>query len=90
MNNKNCRVYYHGKNERLLCSAKIFHKLYHMGKVFKNGPSKTCERHLKNLTGYGPLEAYHTPSNFLKGVFYKFYLVHSWILCSICKTNKGH
>ena len=36
-------------------------------KVFKNGPSKICGRKpLKNL-------------NFLKAVFYKFYLVHSWI-----------
>ena len=26
----------------------------------------------------------HTPSNFLKTVFHKFYLVHSWILCLIC------
>ena len=24
----------------------------------------------------------YTPSNFLKAVFHKFYLVHSWILCS--------
>ena len=35
--------------------------------VFKNGPSKICGDHI--------------PSNFLKAVFHKFYLVHSWILC---------
>ena len=43
-------------------------------KVFKSGPSKICGRQtLKNLK----------PSNFLKTVFRKFYLVHSWILCPI-------
>ena len=31
----------------------------------------------KNLAGYSLLEAYHTPSNFLKAVFHKFYFVHS-------------
>ena len=42
-------------------------------KVFKSGPSKVCGRQpLKNLKGYGLL-----PSNFLKAVFHKFYLVHS-------------
>ena len=31
-------------------------------KVFKDGPSKTCGRQpLKNLKGYGLLEADHTP-----------------------------
>ena len=39
-------------------------------KVFKNGPSKF-------------VEADHISSNFLKAVFHKFYLVHSWILCPI-------
>ena len=29
------------------------------------------------------VEADHTPSNFLKAAFNKFYLVHSWILCPI-------
>ena len=37
-------------------------------KVFKNGPSK--------IRGRQP--------NFVKAVFHKFYLVHSWILCLIC------
>ena len=32
------------------------------------------------------LKADRTPSNFLKAVFYKFYLVHSWILCFIWKV----
>ena len=51
-------------------------------KVFKNGPSKICGRWLvKNLKKYGLLEADHTPSNFLKTVFHKSYLVHSKILC---------
>ena len=29
-------------------------------------------------------EVDHITSNFLKAVFHKFYLVHSWILCPIC------
>ena len=39
-------------------------------KVFKNGPSKIC---VKKLKWYGHFK------NFLKAVFHKFYLVHSWI-----------
>ena len=36
-------------------------------KVLKNGPSKICGRQpLKNLMGYGLLEADHIPPNFLK------------------------
>ena len=51
-------------------------------KVFKNESSKICGRQsLKNLKGYGLLQAGHTPSNVLKAWFHKFYLVHSWILC---------
>ena len=51
-------------------------------KVFNNGPNKICGRQpLKSLKGYGLLEADHkadhTPSNFLKAVFHKFYLVRS-------------
>ena len=43
-------------------------------KVFKNGQSKICGRQpLKNLKRYGML----IPSNLLKAVFSKFYLVHS-------------
>ena len=38
-------------------------------KVFKNEPSEICGRQLS--------------SNFLKAVFHKFHLVHSWILCPI-------
>ena len=34
----------------------------------------------KNLKGwYGLFKANHTPSNFSKAIFYKFYLFHSWI-----------
>ena len=56
---------------------------YIWDKVFKNGgPSKICGRQLlKNL------KEDHTPSNFLKVVFHKFYLIHSWIVCSISDTN---
>ena len=32
------------------------------------------------------IKADHTPSNFLKAVFHKFYLVHSWILCRISSS----
>ena len=51
-------------------------------KVFMSGPSKICGRQtLNNLKGYGLCKADHTPSNFLKVVFHKFYLVHFRILC---------
>ena len=47
-------------------------------KVFKNGPSKICgTQPLKNLNWYGLPKADYTPSNFLKAVFQKSYLVHS-------------
>ena len=53
-------------------------------KVFKNGPSKICGRQpLKNLKRYGLPKADHTPSNYLKAILNKFYLVHSWIPCHI-------
>ena len=56
------------------------------GKVFKNGPSKICGKPpLKNLMGYGLPKADHTPSNFLRALFHKFYLVHSWILRPNCE-----
>ena len=46
-------------------------------KVFKNELTKICGRQpLKNSKGYG-LPAEHAPSNFLKTVFHKFYLVHA-------------
>ena len=52
--------------------------------VFMNGPSKICGRQpLNNLKWYGLLKADHILSKFLKVVFHKFYLVHSWILCAI-------
>ena len=50
-------------------------------KVFKNESSKIWGRQsLKNLKGYGLLQACYAPSNVLKAWFHKFYLVHSWIL----------
>ena len=33
-------------------------------------------------------EADHIPSNFLKSVFHKFYLFHSWILCPKYEITK--
>ena len=42
---------------------------YTWDKTFKNEPSKICGRQSKKL------------KFFLKGVFHKFYLVNSWILC---------
>ena len=53
-------------------------------KVFKNGPNKICERQpLKNLRDMVCLSRPYF-IKFLKAVVHKFYLVHSWILCSIC------
>ena len=66
------------------------------GKEFKNASSKIWGRQpLKNLRWYGIprqtisiwyTEADHITSNFLKAVFHKFYLVHSWILWPIWNT----
>ena len=39
------------------------------------------KRAFKNLKGYGLPKPDHIPSVFLKAVFHKFYLVHSWIFC---------
>ena len=53
---------------------------------FNNGPSKTCGRQpLKDLKEYDLLKVEHTPSNFLKAVFHKFYLVHSGTPCIKCE-----
>ena len=50
--------------------------------VFKNGSNKICGRQpLKHLKGYGLILADHIPSNLLKAVFLKFYLIHTLILC---------
>ena len=55
---------------------------YKLVQMRQNGPSKICGRQpLKNLKEYGLLkQAGQTPLNFLKVIFHKFYLVHSWIL----------
>ena len=59
--------------------------------LFKNGPSKICGRQpLKNLKGYGLPKVNHTSSHFLKAVFRKFYLVHSWILCHKWYLKMSH
>ena len=56
-------------------------------RVFKSGLTKFCGRQpLKNLKGYGLLKqtiSLDGPSNFLKAVFRKIYLVHSSMLCLI-------
>ena len=47
-------------------------------KVFESGISKFYGRQpLKNMKEYGLLK----PFKFLKAVFHKIYLVHSWIIC---------
>ena len=49
----------------------------YLGEVCKNRPSKICGKQpLKHLRGYNLSKAEHTPSDFLKAVFHKFYLVH--------------
>ena len=58
--------------------------LLRWGKLLKIGPSKICGiQSLKNLKWYGPFYQTIITSNFLKAAFHKFYLIHSWILCSI-------
>ena len=55
-------------------------RIYKWVKVVKNGPSKIYGRlPLKNSKWYVLPEADHITSNFLKAIFHKFYLVHSWI-----------
>ena len=50
----------------------------------KSGLSKFCGRRpLKNLKRHGLLKQ-TIPSNFLKAVVPKIYLVHPWILCPKC------
>ena len=81
----------HLVHEKLLIFWESFLSLFWnqiWDKVFKNGPSKICgTMSLKHLKGYGLLEADHNPSDSLKTVFHKFYLIHSRILCSICSSK---
>ena len=59
----------------------IIYMYFIWGKGFKNGPSKICARQpLKNLMGYGLLQADNTSSDFLKAVLHKFYFV-PYVFC---------
>ena len=50
----------------------------HMRQSIQEWTKKICGRQpLKNLKGYGMPKADHTPSDFLKAVFHKIFLVHS-------------
>ena len=54
-------------------NKQFWHATHIWDKVFKRGLGRFCGRQsLKNLKRYGLL-----PSNFLKAVFHKIYLVHS-------------
>ena len=69
----------------IVCNMNIIYMYFIWGKGFKNGPSKIWGRQpLKNLMGYGLLQADNTSSDFLKAVLHKSYLVHSWTLCAVC------
>ena len=96
-------IYTHGKQQKCCywcCGTLVENGLiltqrgfgnYKSDKVFKNWTSKICGRQpLKIVKGYRLLKADHTPSNFLKTVLHKFYLVYSWILCpkSTMATNR--
>ena len=50
------------------------------GKAFDNEPNKICGRLHFMLS----VQTEHIILNFLRAVFHKFYLFHSWILCVIC------
>ena len=64
--------------EMFVQAPNIFKASIKCDKVFQNGTSKICGRQpLKNFKGHGQLKADHTPSNFLKAVVHKFYLVRS-------------
>ena len=42
----------------------------------------------KKFEGIWSAYADHIPSNFLKVVFHKYYLIHYWILCPKCKSSE--
>ena len=57
--------------------------IYYVRKVFKNGSSEICWKNFENFKSLKWCGLLKQTSNFLKPVFHKFYLVHSWILSSI-------
>ena len=62
------------ERERINCQVWVWRKIW--VNVFKNGSGKICGRQpLKILKWYG---LWSITSKFLKAVFHKFYLVHSW------------
>ena len=76
---QNLSFWHHVRSVLLLITGKSGNCAHsaNWSNVFKNGPSK--------IWGRQPLEFRSdmvcNPSNFLKDVFHKFYLVHSWMLC---------
>ena len=50
-------------------------------------PEKTAFKKLKVIWSASADHIYHITSIFLKAVFHKFYLLHSWILCLKCISN---
>ena len=72
-----CRNYKNNGQQRVIFYYNLSCTKIIRDKVFKNGPSKIFERQpVKYLKAFGLLEVDHTPSNLLKAVFHKFYLVH--------------
>ena len=70
------------ENKSLL--SKLDHNyssIIYESKYFRVDQVKFWKTAFKNFEGIWSAEADHILSIFLKAVFHKFYLVHSWILC---------
>ena len=66
-------------NNEIMKAISIFEAMYsRMDQV------KTIETAFKKIEMIRSASADHINSNFLKAVFHKFYLLHSWILRPIC------
>ena len=61
----------------------LLHLVLSVWAVAKKKKKKKKKKKGKNHIPYNhiPVGSVHIPSNFLKVVFHKFHLVHSWILC---------
>ena len=63
-------------------------KYLHMGQSFQEWTKQNLwKTAFKRFEGVWSTLRFHTPSHFLKVVFHKFYLVHSWILCPLYSTS---
>ena len=80
-------VYFSIKDIIFSCTNKIKHQselLYECDRRREARPDYfNVEQSIQEWIKYSRID--NIPSNFLKAVFHKFYLVLSWILCPMCK-----